>query len=267
MSTATQNLTVTTRPWNTRGHADHGWLHTYHTFSFASYYDASYTSYGPLRVINEDRVAPSKGFGAHPHAEHLIWTYVVSGELSHKDSLGNVETLTRGDVQFTSAGTGVRHSEWNGHTEREVHFLQIWAKPSTKGLAPEYVTRRFEEAEKQDRLARIIDSVDRVGENADNAEGPIALHADLTMDTTVLSPGKKVVHDLVAKGPRKVYVHVVMKGRLQPKQGGSQIKIGDKVLGEGDGAFVEGAEGPGTVEIGNIGDSEAEVLVFDMGQK
>lgn len=260
-------MTVTPRPWNQRGHADHGWLHTHHTFSFASYYDPSHSSYGPLRVINEDRVAPSTGFGAHPHSEYLIWSYIVSGELTHKDSLGHVETLRRGDVQFTNSGTGVRHSEWNDHKEREVHFLQIWAKPDKRGHSPEYVTRHYADADKTNRLARIIDAVERAGENSGRSDGPIALPADLTMEATLLSPGRTVVHDIVAQGPRKVYVHVVMTGRTQPKQGGAQVKIRDTVLREGDGAFIDGLEKLGQLGIENVGDTVAEVLLFDMGSK
>lgn len=118
-------LKITKRPWNQRGHADHGWLYTFHTFSFASYYDPRYESFGPLRVINEDRVEKGTGFGTHGHAEFGIWSYIVNGELEHKDSMGNLEKLRRGEVQFTNAGTGIRHSEYNRNQEEDVHFLQI----------------------------------------------------------------------------------------------------------------------------------------------
>ena len=107
------SLKIAKRPWNARGHADHGWLYTFHTFSFASYYDPRYEDFGPLRVINEDRVERGTGFGTHSHAEFLIWSYIVNGELEHKDSMGNLENMRRGEVQFTSAGTGIRHSEYN----------------------------------------------------------------------------------------------------------------------------------------------------------
>lgn len=117
------NLKITKRPWNARGHADHGWLYSYHTFSFASYYDPDHAEFGPLRVINEDRVEKGTGFGTHSHAEFLIWSYIVNGELEHKDSMGNLEKLRRGEVQFTSAGTGIKHSEYNRNKQEDCHFL------------------------------------------------------------------------------------------------------------------------------------------------
>lgn len=259
-----QALKVTKRAWNDRGHADHGWLYTYHTFSFASYYDPRHESYGPLRVINEDRVERGTGFGTHSHAEFLIWSYIVDGELEHKDSMGNLEKLRRGEVQFTSAGTGIRHSEYNRNKNEDTHFLQIWAKPNVRGLKPSYKTRKFTDEMKADKLLRIMESVDRHSGKDEETE-PIPMHADLSMSASILSPGKSVEHDLVAEGPRKVYVHVVMTGRKQPTTGGAQIKVGDVVLGEGDGAFVDGAEGPGKVILENVGEKPAELLLFDMG--
>ena len=125
----TSNLKINKRPWNARGHADHGWIYTYHTFAFASYYDPSHAGFGPLRVINEDRVEKTTGFGTHSHAEFLIWSYIVSGELEHKDSMGNLEKLRRGEVQFTSAGTGIRHSEYNRNKDEDCHFLQVRRRP------------------------------------------------------------------------------------------------------------------------------------------
>lgn len=257
-------LKITKRPWDARGHADHGWLYTFHTFSFASYYDPRFESFGPLRVINEDRVARGTGFGAHAHAEFLIWSYVVAGELEHKDSMGNLEKLRRGEVQFTSAGTGIRHSEYNRNTQEDVHFLQIWAKPDTRGLKPSYKTRKFGDGEKKDRLCRIMESVERV-ENKDAEEGPIPLHADLSMSASILTPGKSVEHEIVAEGKRNIYLHVVMSGKTQPQSGGAKVKIGETVLGEGDGAFVEGAKGPGKIAVESVGEEPAEFLLFDMG--
>ncbi|KAK4990512.1 hypothetical protein LTR66_006785 [Elasticomyces elasticus] len=259
------NLKVTKRPWNARGHADHGWLYTFHTFSFASYHNPKFESYGPLRVINEDRVEKGTGFGTHSHSEFLIWSYIVNGELEHKDSMGNLENLRRGEVQFTSAGTGIRHSEYNRNKEEDVHFLQIWAKPNVRGLKPSYCTRKYPDSMKEDKLLRIMESTDR----HDGAEGetePIPLHADLSMFASILSPGKSVTHELVKEGERKVYVHVVMSGRTQPSEG-AKIKVGDVVLGEGDGAFVDGAKGPGSVTLESVGNNKAEFLVFDMGKE
>ncbi|GAB7356767.1 hypothetical protein MBLNU459_g7663t1 [Dothideomycetes sp. NU459] len=269
-TTATTNGTssfkVQKRAWNDRGHADHGWLYTFHTFAFASYYDPRHEDFGPLRVINEDRVEKGTGFGAHSHAEFLIWSYIVKGELEHKDSMGNLENLRRGEVQFTSAGTGIRHSEYCRNREEDVHFLQIWAKPYTRGLKPSYVTRNFTDDMKTDKLCKIMEDVAR--HNGKDAESePIPLHADLTMSASILSPGKSVEHELVKDGPRNVYLHLVMSGRTQPKTGGARIKVGDVELGEGDGAYVKGASGPGKVQVASVGDKPAEFLLFDMGSQ
>ncbi|GAB7342369.1 hypothetical protein MBLNU457_g0587t1 [Dothideomycetes sp. NU457] len=257
-------LQISKRPWNKRGHADHGWLYTYHTFSFANYYDPSYESFGPLRVINEDRVERGTGFGTHSHAEFLIWSYIVSGELEHKDSMGNLEKLRRGEVQFTSAGTGIRHSEYCRNEEEDVHFLQIWAKPNVRGLKPSYKTQKYTDEQKQDKLCRIMESTD-MHKGGDEEGQPIPLHADLTMDASILSPGKKVVHELVKDESRNVYLHLVMSGRTQPKSGGAMIKVGNQTLGEGDGAFVLAPKGTGKIEVESVGEKPAEFLLFEMG--
>jgi len=260
----TSNLIVKKRPWNSRGHADHGWLFTYHTFSFASYYDPSYEDFGSLRVINEDRVARGTGFGTHSHAEFLIWSYIVSGELEHKDSMGNLENLRRGEIQFTSAGTGIRHSEYNRNKNEDCHFLQIWAKPNVRGLKPSYKTRKFPDEVKQDRLVRIMEAVDRHSGKDEESE-PIPMHADLSMSASILAPGKSVTHELVKEGARKVYLHNIMGGKKQPASGGSKIRVGNVELGEGDGAFVTGVSGPGKIEVQSVGEKPAEFLLFDMG--
>lgn len=258
------SLKITKRPWNARGHADHDWLYTFHTFSFASYYDPSYESFGPLRVINEDRVRKGTGFGTHSHAEFLIWSYIVKGELEHKDSMGNLENLRRGEIQFTSAGTGIRHSEYNRNKSEDVHFLQIWAKPNVKGLQPSYKTRKFTDDMKMDKLLRIMESTERHSGKDEETE-PIPMHADLSMSASILGATKKVTHEFVKDGPRNVYLHVVMGDRTQPKTGGTKIMVGDVELGEGDGAFVRGASGPGKLEVESVGDKPAEFLLFDMG--
>lgn len=263
MSTAAgpKSMRITKRPWSQRGHADHDWLYTYHTFSFASYYDTEHESWGPLRVINEDRVKPGTGFGTHSHAEFLIFSYIVNGTLEHKDSMGNLENLKRGEVQFTSAGTGIRHSEYNRNLDDECHFLQIWAKPNQKGLKPHYETKKYTDEEKRDRLVRIMESTERLG----SSKTAIGLQADLSMDASILSPGKSVVHEVVADGPRKLFAQLIMGGRTQPREGGARIKIGENVLGEGDGAYIEHVSGPGKIEIQSVGDKPAEFLLFDMG--
>lgn len=262
---SSNKLQITKRPWNQRGHADHGWLYTFHTFSFASYFDPGHQSYGPLRVINEDRVERGTGFGTHSHAEFGIWSYIVSGELEHKDSMGNLEKLRRGEVQFTNAGTGIRHSEYNRNTEEDVHFLQIWSTLNVRGLKPSYCTRKYTDEMKQDTLLRIMESKDRHS-GKDSPTEPIEIQADLSMSASILSPGKQVEHDLVSDGRREVYLHVVMSDRKQPKSGGAKIKIGEVELGEGDGAYVRGAQGPGKITVESVGDKPAEFLLFDMGQ-
>ncbi|KAF2161071.1 hypothetical protein M409DRAFT_69940 [Zasmidium cellare ATCC 36951] len=265
----TSNLKISKRPWNSRGHADHGWLYTFHTFSFASYYDPSHESFGPLRVINEDRVERGTGFGKHSHKEFGIWSYILSGELEHRDSMGNLEKLRRGEVQFTNAGTGISHSEYNRNEEEDCHFIQIWSKLDKRGLKPSYCTRKYPDEMKRDRLVRIIESSERHN-GKEGPHEPIEIHADLSMDASILSPGKKVVHEVVGKEgeERNVYLHVVMStGRTQPKAGGAKIKVGDVVLGEGDGAYVTGAKGSGTIEVESVGEKEAEFLLFDMGEE
>jgi len=177
--------------------------------------------------------------------------------------MGNLENLERGEVQFTSAGTGIRHSEYNRHEKDEVHFLQIWAKPNKRGLKPHYETKKFTDGQKKDKLVRIMEYTDRLGEKT--ATSPIGLQADLSMDVSILSPGNKVSHDIVAEGPRKIFLQHVMTGRTQPKDGGAKIKVGDTVLGEGDGAYVDNVSGPGKIEVESVGDKPAEFLLFDMG--
>ncbi|KAF2108815.1 RmlC-like cupin domain-containing protein [Lophiotrema nucula] len=260
-TTSPASLKITKRPWSARGHADHDWLYTYHTFSFASYYDPRHESYGPLRVINEDRVKAGTGFGTHSHAEFLIFSYIVNGTLEHRDSMGNLENLKRGEVQFTSAGTGIRHSEYNRNKDDEVHFLQIWAKPNKKGLKPHYETKKFTDEQKQDKLVRIMEYTDRLS----SQPGAIGLQADLSMDASILSPGKTVVHEVVAEGPRKIFLQNIMTKRAQPKEGGAKIKVGDTIIGEGDGAYVDGISGLAKIEIESVGEKPAEFLLFDMG--
>lgn len=262
----TSNMKITKRPWNARGHADHGWLYTFHTFSFASYYDPRHEGFGPLRVINEDRVERGTGFGKHSHAEFGIWSYIIAGELEHRDSMGNLEKLRRGEVQFTNAGTGISHSEYNRNQEEDCHFIQIWSKLDKRGLKPSYCTRKYPDELKQDKLVRIIEAKERHN-GKEGPHEPIEIRADLSMDASILSPGKKVEHELVKEGERNVYLHVIMSDRKQPKTGGAKIKVGHVELGEGDGAYVTGATGPGKIEVESVGDRSAEFLLFDMGEK
>ncbi|KAL0577224.1 hypothetical protein V5O48_004765 [Marasmius crinis-equi] len=248
-----------------RGHADHGWLKTFHTFSFAMYHEGDHDSYGCLRVINEDRVAAKNGFGTHSHREFEIFSYVVDGELEHKDSMGNTEILKRGDLQLTSAGTGISHSEKTPqNATKPVHFLQIWSVPSIPRLQPKYFTRHFSDAEKKDKFVRIVAPIDAEGVHKDQreGEGPAPVQSPLTLYATLLSPGKKLSIQMEGK---KGYAHVVMtSGYNEGKGSGASVKVADKeVLREGDGAYL--AQETGTeVVVENTGDRVAEVLLFDL---
>ncbi|KDQ08925.1 hypothetical protein BOTBODRAFT_37455 [Botryobasidium botryosum FD-172 SS1] len=180
-----------------RGHADHGWLKTFHSFSFADYYDPQFRNFGFLKVLNEDRVAPSEGFGQHAHREREIFSYIVSGELEHKDSLGNFEVLRRGDVQLTSAGTGIFHSEYNPSTLKPVHFLSIWAMPSVRGVAPAYYTRHFTDDEKRDKLVRVVAPATAQGVSTKPQDtGPAPVQSGVTLHASLLSSSHKVTHTL-----------------------------------------------------------------------
>ena len=225
------------RPAAERGHFDHGWLNTYHSFSFADYYDPQHMGYRSLRVINEDKVAPDRGFGKHPHADMEILTYVLEGELGHQDSMGNGSVIRPGDVQRMSAGTGVTHSEMNPNKKDAVHFYQIWILPKQKGLKPSYEQKAF-----PDRAGRL-----RVVASPDGRDGSITVHQDMTLEAALLKAGDKVEHPLAAN--RYAWVQVA-KG---------SVTIDGKTLAAGDGAALKGE---GTFAI--TAASNAEVLVFDL---
>jgi redox-sensitive bicupin YhaK (pirin superfamily) len=255
-------MKVTAYPTNERGFANHGWLYSFHTFSFASWYSAKHNGIGPLRVINEDRVEKGTGFGTHSHSEFLIWSYIVNGELEHKDSMGNLETLKRGDVQFTSAGTGIRHSEYNRNKTTDNHFLQIWAKPDVSGLKPSYITRNYTDEEKRDALVKIIESTARHS-GGEKENDPIPAHSDVDMYASILTPGKSLKYKPVA-ADRQLYLHLVMTGKEQPASGGAKVKIGDVTVGEGDGVLIE--QPAEDVVIESVGDKDAEFIFFDLGK-
>lgn len=237
-----------------RGNADHGWLKSFHTFSFASYYDAEFPGFGPLRVINEDRVDPTTGFGAHSHKEFEIFSYIVSGELSHNDSMGNKEILKRGEIQMTSAGTGIQHSEYNTNETETVHFLQIWCKPNKSRLTPAYTTKAFSDDMKQDRLALVVQDIARP------ADGVVPINANLAMYASILSPKKTVTHLLERNS---AYVHLIMTSGYKTPDNSARITVNGEELKEGDGLFVQGS---GELTIESTGDSKAEFLLFDMQQ-
>jgi redox-sensitive bicupin YhaK (pirin superfamily) len=222
-----------------RGFADHGWLRSYHSFSFAGYHDPAHVQFGPLRVINEDRVVPGAGFGTHGHRDMEILSYVLDGELAHKDSTGTSSTIRPGDVQRMSAGTGVTHSEFNASQDRPVHFLQIWILPERPGIAPGYEEKRFEAADKRGRL-RLIASPDR-------ADGSVRIHQDVRVYAG-LQDGAEQARLEVAPG-RRLYVHVA-RGRLTAN--GVALDAGD-ALKLSDTPQLELRDG-----------QDAEVLVFDL---
>jgi redox-sensitive bicupin YhaK (pirin superfamily) len=223
-----------------RGKANLGWLNSHHTFSFADYFDPRFMGFGPLRVINEDRVQPGEGFPTHGHRDMEILSYVLSGALEHKDSIGNGSVIRPGDVQRMSAGTGVMHSEYNASKEELVHFLQIWIIPETQGLKPSYEQTRFSDEDKRGQL-RLIGS-------RDGRDATVTIHQDVDLYSTLLSDGESVAHEL--RGDRKAWVQVA--------QGSAQLN--GEQLYPGDGAAVEG---PASLTL--EGTSDAEILLFDMG--
>ncbi|EDR05147.1 uncharacterized protein LACBIDRAFT_303534 [Laccaria bicolor S238N-H82] len=250
-----------------RGNADHGWLKAFHTFSAGSYQDPKHELFGPLRIINEDRVAPRTGFGTHSHREFEIFSYIVSGEVEHKDSMGNTEILKRGDIQLTSAGTGISHSE-KAHGGDEVHLLQIWSLPTTARLQPKYFTRHFTDEEKTDKWAKVVAPVwaDGIKDRRDG-EGPAPVQSALTLYASILGTGKALSRPLEGK---KAYVQVIQTSGYNPQQAtGATVKFstkgGDEVeLREGDGAYVDVKKEGAILEVENVGDRAAEILVFDL---
>ena len=222
-----------------RGHADHGWLDTWHTFSFADYYDPEQMGFRALRVINDDVVAPGRGFGTHPHRDMEIVTYVLEGALAHNDSMGNASTIVPGEVQRMSAGTGVLHSEFNHSKTDPVHLLQIWLLPARNGLAPSYEQTFFPEEEKRGRL--------RLVASPDAADGSVRIHQDARLYATLLAPGEEVTHAL-APG-RHAWVHVAR----------GKASLNGQPLEAGDGAAVSAEE-----QLTLRGDGHAEVLLFDL---
>ena len=216
-----------------RGLADHGWLRSYHTFSFADYYDPENMGFGHLKVINEDRIQPGTGFGTHGHRDMEIISYVLEGELAHKDSMGNGSTIVPGDVQRMSAGKGVLHSEFN-HAQDVTHFLQIWIEPSVTGIPPSYEQKHFDAASKRGRL--------RLVASPDGREGSVTIHQDAFVYAALLDGADRAVHSL--RPGRRAYLHVA-RGRLtangQPLEAGDALKAThapEIALEKGEGAEV-----------------------------
>ncbi|MEP7313365.1 MAG: pirin family protein [Pseudomonadota bacterium] len=222
-----------------RGYADHGWLKSFHSFSFAGYYDPDHVEYGPLRVINEDRITPGAGFGTHGHRDMEIISYVLEGELAHKDSIGTGSTIVPGDVQRMSAGRGVRHSEFNPSEANGTHFLQIWIQPDTQGIAPSYEQKHFTAADKRGRL-RLIAS-------PDGSDGSVHIQQDARVYAGLFDARETAQLEL-GKG-RRSYVHLAR----------GSLRVNGEALQAGDALKVEA---PATVRI--EGGVAAEVLVFDL---
>lgn len=230
---------ITLRPADARGHADHGWLDSHHTFSFADYYDAAHMGFRGLRVINEDRVAPGRGFGTHSHRDMEIVSYVLDGGLEHRDSMGTGSVIRPGDVQRMSAGSGVAHSEFNASRTDPVHFLQIWILPERRGMKPGYEQRNFDREAKDGRLCLIA--------SHDGRDGSVTIHADVAVHAGLFAQGQRA--ELPLAPGRHAWVHVA---RGKARVNGRDLGPGDALaLSEEPAVIVEGTEG-------------GEVLVFDL---
>ena len=228
---------ITIRKSNQRGHANHGWLDTNHTFSFASYYDPKNMGFRALRVINEDRVSPGRGFGSHPHRDMEILTYVLSGALTHKDSMGNVETLHANELQRISTGSGIVHSEYNASPDEPVHFLQIWIEPGEHGIKPTYEQTAITEEQKRGKLLPVA------GEG-----GLLQIHQDARVLIGAADAGQTLTYALTPS--RAAWVHVVRGEAL----------VNGKALSTSDAAAVTGES---SLSIQGL-NGEGEVLVFDL---
>ncbi|MDQ2832411.1 MAG: pirin family protein [Acidobacteriota bacterium] len=233
---------LTVRKSEERGHANHGWLDSYHSFSFASYYDPEHMGFCSLRVINEDWIAAGRGFGAHPHRDMEILTYVLEGRLAHKDSMGHVEELGPNEIQRMSAGSGVTHSEFNGSDTEPVHLLQIWIEPKSRGGAPGYEQMRFDAAEKLDRF-KVLASSEKVA-------GAATINQDATVSVAELTPGKQLGYPL-GKG-RHAWLQVIR----------GAVKVNGETLGTGDAVALEKEE---MLTVAAEGEAQSEVLLFDLG--
>ena len=231
---------ITIRKADERGHADHGWLDSHHTFSFADYYDPAHMGFRNLRVINDDRVAAGRGFGAHPHRDMEIVSYVLEGALAHKDSTGTGAVVKPGDVQRMSAGTGVTHSEFNASKEDGVHFLQIWLVPERRGIAPSYEQKTFSTEDKRGRLRLVV--------SPDGRDGSVSINTDASIRAGVLAEGESATVSLPPG--RHAWVQLAR----------GQARVNGHALEEGDGAAISD-ESEIRVDGGGTG---AEVLVFDL---
>jgi quercetin 2,3-dioxygenase len=230
---------LTLRKAQDRGYADHGWLKSFHSFSFADYFDPAHMGVGNLRVINEDRIAPGTGFGTHSHRDMEIVSYVLDGALGHKDSIGNGASIVPGEVQRMSAGTGIAHSEFNHAADRTTHFLQIWLLPSRQGITPGYEQKAFAEADKRGKLRLVASN--------DGREGSVTIHANASMYAGLIDGAERA--ELALDPKRLAYVHLVR----------GEASINGQALQAGDAATLDGE-----TRLSIDGGRGAEVIVFDL---
>jgi len=230
---------LTLRKSADRGHADHGWLNSFHSFSFADYHDPAHMGVGNLRVINEDRIAPGTGFGTHSHRDMEIVSYVLDGALGHKDSIGNGASIVPGEVQRMSAGSGIAHSEFNHAADQTTHFLQIWLLPNQRGITPGYEQKAFADADKRGRLRLVASS--------DGRDGSVTIHADAAMYAGLIDGPERA--ELTLDPRRLAYVHLVR----------GEAYVNGQLLKSGDGATLDG-ETTLTIDQGR----SAELIVFDL---
>lgn len=230
---------ITLRKSEERGHANHGWLNSYHSFSFADYYDPHHMGFRNLRVINEDRVHAGKGFGMHPHRDMEIISYVLEGALEHRDSIGNSAVIRPGEVQIMSAGTGIVHSEYNHSQSELVHFLQIWILPDKKGVKPRYDQKMYSQEEKQGKLRLVV--------SQDGREGSVSIHQDANIYASLLDAGQQVDYEI--KADRHAWVQVV-KGDITVN--GQVLSAGDAAAVSNENKLVVGAK------------TNSEFLLFDL---
>lgn len=238
-TTAQGGTTITKRPAGERGQTDIAWLHSRHSFSFGEYFDPAHMGFRSLRVINDDTVAPGMGFGTHPHRDAEIFSYVIEGQLQHKDSMGNGSIIKAGDLQYMSAGGGVLHSEFNPSRTERVHFLQVWLLPNVRGGEPRYAEKTIRNAAKPNALTLLF--------SGDGREGSTEIRQDAEISFGKLDAGRTL--DVSLNGRNAAYVHVI-KGRVQ---------VLGETLEEGDGAEIEDA-----AELGIAADSDAEFLFFSL---
>jgi redox-sensitive bicupin YhaK (pirin superfamily) len=237
---------LTIRRSNERGHADHGWLDSHHTFSFANYYDPAHMGFRSLRVINEDRVAQGRGFGAHAHRDMEILSYVLSGKLAHKDSMGHTEVLGPNEIQKMSAGSGVVHSEFNGSDTEPVHFLQIWIEPSPKsrGTAPAYEQLKFDADEKRNRFKLLA--------SPSPTPGAATINQDAKVSVAALDPGQKLEYDLGSE--RHGWLHVIH----------GAVSVNGTVLSTGDAVAIEKEPKLEITATSGQASDTSEILLFDL---